>query len=213
MRRRYLLFDLDNTLYPEETGLVAYLDRRIEEFLARTLGLERAAAVALRETYRQKYGTTLRGLMENHGLDPRVYFAYVYNVDLGRFLRPDPALATLLDRLPWPKAVFSNSPRQQITRVLTLLGVGDRFERIFGLEFADYLGKPHPEAYRRVLAALGIAGEDCIMVDDSPANLIPARKLGMTTVLLGQEEVPWVDLRVESLFALEEALLGKSVPA
>ncbi|NLG84783.1 MAG: hypothetical protein GX493_09320 [Firmicutes bacterium] len=82
--------------------------------------------------------------MENHGLHPWEYVAYVYDVDLARFLRPDPALAAVLDRLPWPKVVFSNSPGWQIARVLSFLGLETRFERLFGLEFGDYLGKPHP---------------------------------------------------------------------
>ncbi|MCL6614715.1 MAG: pyrimidine 5'-nucleotidase [Firmicutes bacterium] len=208
MKRRYLLFDLDNTLYSERTGLLVHLDQRIEDFVVKTLAIGRPAAQSLRLDYRRRYGTTLRGLMENHGLDPRAYIDYVYDVDLDRFLRPDPALSAMLGRLPWPKAVFSNSPAAQVARVLAALGLGDRFDRIFGLEFANYVGKPDPMVYRRVLAALGLPGEICVMIDDYAANLAPASALGMTTVLLGRDEAPWIDLRLGSILELEEALLG-----
>ncbi|MFI7087624.1 HAD family hydrolase [Streptomyces anulatus] len=42
--------------------------------------------------------------------------------------------------------------------------------------------KPDPEIYELTLELLGLPGSACIFVDDNPGNLVPAQKLGMTTV-------------------------------
>ena len=205
---RYLLFDLDNTLYSEQTGLLARIDQRINEYLAFRLGLEDAAINQLRQEYWRKYGTTLRGVKENHGIDPLEYIAYTYDLDLREFLRPDGELQAMLCRLPWPKAVFSNSPESYAARVLTALGVEGEFSRIFGIDFSGHLGKPDPETYRMVLAELDLPGEACVMIDDFAVNLIPACELGMTTVFVGPDAPDWVDYRLGSIHELESVLLS-----
>jgi putative hydrolase of the HAD superfamily len=203
---RYLLFDLDNTLYPDQSGLLAHIDRRIGDYLEDRLGMERAAVEQLRKEYWRKYGTTLRGVKENHGLDPLEYIAHAYDVDIATFLQADARLAAMLDRIPWPKAVFSNSPESYARRVLDALGVTDAFLRIFGIDFADHRGKPDPETYRLVLADLGLPAEACVMIDDFPVNLIPAHEMGMTTVLIGNDPPPWADFCLPSILDLEKVL-------
>lgn len=203
---RYLLFDLDNTLYTDQTGLLRHIDQRINDYLAFRLGLEREAIDRLRREYWRRYGTTLRGVKENHGIDPLEYIAYTYDVDLACFLQPDEALAGMLHRLPWPKAIFSNSPEEYVCRVLEALGVAGEFTRIFGINFSSLRGKPDPETYRLVLEELAVPGESCVMVDDLAVNLIPARELGMTTVMLGGEPPPWVDFHITGIYELEKVL-------
>jgi len=204
-----LLFDLDNTLYSAQTGLLARIDQRINDYLAFRLGLEGAAINQLRQDYWRKYGTTLRGVKENHGIDPLEYIAYTYDLDLGEFLRADAELQAMLHRLPWPKAVFSNSPESYAARVLSALGVAGEFRRIFGIDFSGHLGKPDPETYRMVLADLDLPGEACVMIDDFAVNLIPARELGMTTVFIGPDAPAWADYRLNSILELENALLTR----
>ena len=205
---RYLLFDLDNTLYSDEAGLLTHIDQRINYYLAARLGLAMEDINRLRREYWLRYGTTLRGVKETHGLDPREYIAYAYDIDVTRFLQPDARLAIALQRLPWPKAIFTNSPACHARSVLDALGVADRFERIFDIGFSAHRGKPDPETYRMVLAALGVSGAACVMIDDCAVNLRPARNLGMTTIYLGQDEPEWADYHLSSILALEEALLG-----
>lgn len=204
---RCLLFDLDNTLYPAQAGLLTHIDQRINDYLALRLGLEGEAIDRLRREYWRKYGTTLRGVKENHGLDPLEYIAYAYDVEVGEFLRPDGNLAGMLRRLPWKKAVFSNSPADYAAKVLAALGVAGEFERIFGIDYAEHRGKPDPETYRMVLAELGLTGPACVMIDDLAANLIPARELGMTTVYVGRDALAWADFRLDSILDLENTLL------
>ena len=66
---RAWVFDLDNTLYPPEAALFAQMQPRIAAFLCRALGCTEAEAARLRDHYWHRYGTTLRGLMAEHGMD------------------------------------------------------------------------------------------------------------------------------------------------
>ena len=69
------LFDLDNTLYPLESGLAGRMSPRITDFVERLTGLPRPEALALQKRYLAEHGLTLRGLMDHHGVDPDVYHA------------------------------------------------------------------------------------------------------------------------------------------
>jgi putative hydrolase of the HAD superfamily len=84
----YLLFDLDETLYPASCGLMQAVSERMTAFVAEYLGLPEAKAVELRRGLSLRYGTTLTGLMREHGLaDPERYLAYTHDVEVERILR------------------------------------------------------------------------------------------------------------------------------
>lgn len=77
-----------------------------------------------------------------------------------------------------------------------------RFQGIFDIRFLGFVGKPEPTAYQQVLEAIGARGEECVMVEDSVANLAPAKALRMVTVLVtpnGWTSNPWVDIVVSKL--------------
>lgn len=205
MTPQYLILDLDNTLYPKKVGLIEHIDQRIDDFLMRRLAMERTAVNKLRSEYYRRYGTTLRGIRENHGIDPLEYFDHAYHVDLRKFLSPDPRLRSVLQSIPAVKVVFSNSPLDYVERVLEALGIRDLMDRVFDLTFTEYRGKPDPEAYRMVLDALGAQGNACMMVEDYAVNLAPAKALLMTTVLIDDDHhdgLEYVDYRIESIYEL-----------
>ena len=123
------IFDLDNTLYSFETDLFAQIDVRMSEFIQAALGVDRAAAKRLQKSYFRAYGTTLRGLMVNHGTDPAAFLDYVHDIDHSvlarrrRNSRPA-ALAALSGR----KLVFTNGSVRHAARVLDRLGIAGHFE-------------------------------------------------------------------------------------
>lgn len=201
-----LLFDLDETLYQPETGLLKQIDRRIEGFLQKKLGMDKSAGAELRRKYYSQYGTTLRGLKEAHGVDPQEYCAYTYQLDVGKYLKPNPVLYEILMRIPAQKVVFSNSPRRHVYRVLQTLQIHQCFSQIFDIEFTNYLGKPHLLSYEMVLESLGVSGHECILLDDQPVNLEPARELGIITVLVGKEakKNTTVDYKIEVVEEIAE---------
>jgi putative hydrolase of the HAD superfamily len=107
-------------------------------------------------------------------------------VGVEKRLSPDPALAGLLASLSFPKGIFTSGHRPHALRVLRCLGVEQFFPQIFDITFTQYIPKPNPEPYHQVLAHLCLEGRDCMMIEDMPANLKPAKDLGMTTVLIGE---------------------------
>lgn len=183
-REIVFIFDLDNTLYSEKSGLLSCLDRRINAFLEDRLAMERDAVDRLRKRYVEKYGTTLRGVQLNHGIDPRDYIAYTHAIDVRRFLRPEEDVLFALRALPGAKVVFSNSPQMHADSVIDALGLAGVFERVYTIEFCEYDGKPGRRAYEKVLDDLGVSGDRCVMVEDTARNLSVPHQMGMTTVLV-----------------------------
>lgn len=181
---RYVLFDLDETLYPASNGLMSAIGERMRKFIEKKYGLSPQEAHALQKRYWEQYGTTLRGLYIENGLDPREYLAYVHDVDVAQFVHPDPQLRAVLEQIPMTKVIVTNADAAHARRVLERLGVTDQFERIFDIVFMEYVSKPAREAYERVLRALNARGDECILVEDMPRNLTAARELGIRTILV-----------------------------
>jgi putative hydrolase of the HAD superfamily len=182
----YLIFDLDNTLYPKSLGIFDLVIERIRNYMEVRMGFEKTRALELRQEYLKKYGSTLRGLMIHQHINPEDYLDYVHDVGVEEKLSPNPALANLLGHIPVEKAIFTSGHRPHALKVLRCLGVEQYFPRIFDIAFTHYIPKPNPEPYRQILDSLKIVGHECMMIEDLPANLHPAKELGMTTVLVGQ---------------------------
>jgi putative hydrolase of the HAD superfamily len=64
------VFDLDNTLYPASCRLFDQIDVKMGDFVSRLLGIDHAEAKRRQKDMFYKYGTTLRGLMTEHGIAP-----------------------------------------------------------------------------------------------------------------------------------------------
>ncbi len=194
----HAVFDLDETLYPTATGLMQDVGRRITEWLQRHLGLDTETASHIRELYVHRYGTTLGGLLAEHAdrVDVEDYLAFVHDVPVEEYLRPDPALRAMLEAIPLRRVVFTNSTSEHALRVLNALRIADLFERIVDIRALNFIHKPRLEAYRRLLALLDAPGPACILVDDRAVNLRPAKQLGMTTILLNGPPQDGVDFTV-----------------
>ena len=184
---RYILFDLDNTLYPKSLGIFELVVERIRDYMESRMGFEKNLARKLRQEYLRKYGSTLRGLMIHQNLNPDDYLEYVHDVGVEERLSPNPALADLLESIPLGKGIFTSGHLPHALKVLRCLGVEQYFPQIFDIIFTHYIPKPNPEPYHQVLESLGIDGKQCMMIEDLPANLKPAKEMGMTTVLVGQK--------------------------
>lgn len=175
------VFDLDNTLYPAECALFDQVQQRMGEFIATTFAMDAAAAAEKRKYFFQKHGTTLRGLMVEHGIDPVAFLDYVHDIDLS-VVAAMPALAAQLARLPGRKLIYTNGTVAHAERIMRKLGVHHHFEAIFDIVASEYLPKPEIAPYRAMLKALGVEPVGAVMVEDMARNLKPAAELGMTTI-------------------------------
>lgn len=177
------VFDLDNTLYPAHTNLFAQVDVRIRDFVARVLGIAPEVAMEVQKDYYRRYGTTLRGLMEEHGITPDGFLEYVHDIDHS-VVAPDPALAAALARLPGRRYIFTNGSRRHAEKTAAQLGVETQFEDIFDIVSAGLLPKPNREAYDLFMARTGVSPVRAAMFEDLSRNLAVPHALGMRTVLV-----------------------------
>jgi len=209
---RTWIFDLDNTLYPAATNLFALIDARMGAYISRRLDLPADAAHAVQKAFFHAHGTTLRGLMNDHGVDPHEFLADVHDIDVGG-IGHAPALVAAIAALPGRKLIFTNADVTYATRILARLGLEGAFEAIYDVHAMDYWPKPDARAYAGLCAAHGVDPETALFVDDMARNLAPAKSIGMMTVWIdnGSEQGPtatapdfipdFVDVRVTDLEA------------
>jgi putative hydrolase of the HAD superfamily len=204
----YVLFDLDDTLYPAGAGLMKEISARITRYVAEHLRISLDAADALRREYYLRHGSAVRALVTQHQLDLADFLAYAHDVDMETYLARDADLDCLLGCLQTPKAIFTNAPHAYTDRVLTALGIRQHFTRVFHYEFGDGRGKPDPAVYRKLQAALGMPGGALAMVDDAAKNLAPALALGWKTIWVNPDhhatQVP-VEYEVHDLWQVADA--------
>lgn len=175
------VFDLDNTLYPPQARLFDLIEVRMTAWVMRELGVARDEADRLRRHYWQLYGTTLAGLMREHGVDPAGYLTEVHDIPLDR-LAPDPALARGIRALPGRRIVYTNGSAPYAERVLTARGLGGLFDAVYGVEHAQYRPKPERAAFEAVFARDGVQTERAAMFEDDARNLAAPHEMGMRTV-------------------------------
>jgi len=202
---RTWLFDLDNTLHDASAHIFPHINRAMTAYIGELLALDEAGAARLRQHYWQRYGATLQGLVRHHGVDPQHFLARTHDFpDLARMVVAEPGLRTMLKRLPGRKIVFSNAPRAYAEAVLRLIGVRDCFDRVYSIEALRFVPKPALPAFQRLLHSERLDPRRCIMVEDTLANLVSAKRLGMKTVWVSTSlrRPPCVDVSVRSALDL-----------
>ena len=188
------IFDLDNTLYPARCDLFAQIDARMTAYIARLLDLPAAEAKSLQKSHFYSHGTTLAGLMKEHAVDPQHFLNDVHDIEMD-VLAHDAPLAAAIARLPGRKLVFTNGDTPYAIKVLTRLGLADSFEAIHDIHAMALVPKPAPSAYRSLCDAQAIDPTTSLFVEDMARNLLPAKRIGMTTVWVdnGSEQAPDAD--------------------
>ncbi len=63
------------------------------------------------------------------------------------------------------------------------------------LSFQDRVIKPDAEIYRLLLSRYGLKAEECVFLDDTPANVEAAEKLGFAGIVFGTREQAQEELR------------------
>lgn len=175
------IFDLDNTLYPESCSLFDQVDRRMGLYVQELLGLEPVPARALQKQYFREHGTTLRGLMTLHGIDPQHYLDFVHEIDVSG-ISHDPGLDQALSRLPGRKIIFTNASVRHAENVTSRLGIASHFDGIYDIACAGYLPKPAAKTYSDFVSVHDVDPARAIFFEDTARNLEPAAAMGMTTV-------------------------------
>ena len=209
------IFDLDNCLYPASTGLFSLIDERMGAYIQRLLGCDPAEAKRVQKAHFHEHGTTLAGLMKEHGVDPHDFLEDVHDIPLDR-VESDEWLGKALSCLPGRRFVFTNGDAPYARRVLEAIGVHDRFEDLHDIHASSYRPKPDPHGYKLLCERFGIDPKQALLADDMVKNLAPAKALGMTTIWVdnGSEQAgrdydeAVVDVRVSDVGDWLESILG-----
>jgi putative hydrolase of the HAD superfamily len=177
------IFDLDNTLYPHEAKVWPQVDARITHFLTHMFGIDGMSARALQKYYYHRYGTSLKGLMQEHDIDPKTFLDFAHDIDLTALL-PDPELGAAIAALPGRKLIMTNGTIAHAANVAGKLGFYHHFEAAFGIEEAGFVPKPERAAFQRFFALHGIEPTRAAMFEDIAKNLVVPHELGMQTVMV-----------------------------
>lgn len=183
---RTWVFDLDNTLYPPTVRLFDQIEVRMTDWVMRELGVGRTEANRLRQHYWDTYGTTLAGLMREHGADPGPYLTEVHDIDFSVLPR-DPALAEAISALPGRRIIYTNACAPYAENVLKARGLHGLFDAIYGIEHAGFLPKPERHAFETVFALDGLDPTCAAMFEDDPRNLRAPHEMGLRTVHVAEK--------------------------
>lgn len=125
-----------------------------------------------------------------YGMDPRGYLSHLYDIDLDGFIA-DPAVPALMAQLPGRKVVWTNSIHDFANRLLPRLGHAPDLPILGVDDMPGLKGKPFLSAYQALLQYSGLQPDEICLVEDTAANLGPARGLGIRTAFLhGHDGVP-----------------------
>ena len=194
------IFDLDNTLYPASTDLFAQVSEKMSGYIANFLDIDKSKAEKMRSKYWQEYGTSLAGLMKNFKIDPDHFLKVVHDIDFS-VLSKDSKLLSALNKLPGRKIVYTNGTVPYAREVLKYRGLAGVFDEIYGVENANYIPKPFPEAYELIFAKAKIIYNRSAMFEDEVRNLKVPFDLGLKTILVCDSPTNenYVDYSVENL--------------
>ncbi len=188
------VFDLDNTLYPPSVRLFDQIEVRMVQFVMDHLQIDRIQADHLRRVYWQKHGTTLAGLMDEHGMDPEQFLIDVHDIDFS-VLPPDPLLRRHIADLPGRKIIYTNGTAPYAENVIAARGLTGVFDAIYGVEHAGFRPKPERAAFERVFTKDGFDPTQAAMFEDEARNLQVPKSLGMATVHVApvRDPAPYID--------------------
>ena len=180
------VFDLDNTLYPAGSAIWPAIDHRISLYLANLFGLDGLSARALQKHYYRRYGTTLRGLMEEHAIGAEEFLSFVHDIDRTA-LPANPTLGSALTLLPGRKLILTNGSRHHALRTVEQLGIAGVFEDVFDIVAAELVPKPAASVYDSFLRRHAVDPTRAAMFEDLVRNLEIPHERGMLTVLVTPE--------------------------
>ena len=186
---KFLLFDLDNTLYDGATKVFDQVDKKMSKFISEKLKVSIEEAKKIQKNYFHEYNTTLNGMIKNHEIDAQEFLDFVHDIDL-EFLKSNKGLEVELSKITDKKIIFTNGSRAHALNVTKRIGINKLFDGIFDIVDSDFVPKPAIETYKRLIDKYKIEPQYCIFIEDIARNLKPAHELGMKTVWIKNNE-PW----------------------
>ena len=203
---KYWIFDLDNTLYSGQTKVFSEVDKKMSAFISKKMNVDLVKAKEIQKKYFYEYGTTLSGLMKQDGIDPHDFLKFVHDIDI-EWLPKDLKLKEELIKIKEKKYIFTNGSHAHVENVTKQLGINGLFDGAFDIVDANFVPKPHMDPYKKIIEKFDIEPTKSILIEDIAHNLEQAKKLGMKTCWLENEESfakkdadkPYIDYKIKNL--------------
>ena len=200
------IFDCDGVLYQDLEAVFGQVSKRMTKYISEKLNLDVKKAKELQTNYFHKYNTSLNGLMIHHDVNPEDFLRYVHDINLD-FMKKDYTLREELMKLDGKKLIFTNGSHEHVKNITKHVGIDDLFDGIFDITDCNLIPKPSIEPYKRLIEKFDIIPEETIFIEDIAKNLEPAKKLGMKTAWLINDEYwgkrdsdkDFIDLKIKNL--------------
>jgi putative hydrolase of the HAD superfamily len=183
------IFDLDNTLYSADSGIFQQVHELMGKFVSAHLNIDIDEAKQIQNKYYKQHGTTLKGMMDHHGVNPDHFLTEVHRLDYS-IVEPNHKLNEELKKLKGRKIIYTNANMQHALDVLERLKLSNFFDEIYDIKMANYIPKPEISSYKQLIEQFNISTESAAMFDDIAKNLVPAKKVGFTSI--------WIDAGYEN---------------
>ena len=203
---KHWIFDLDNTLYANQTKVFSEVDKKMSAFISEKMNVDLIEAKKIQKRYFYEYGTTLSGLMKQDGIDPHDFLEFVHDIDIS-WLPKDIKLKEELIKIKEKKYIFTNGSHAHVENVTKQLGIDGLFDGAFDIVDANFVPKPHLEPYEKIIKKFDIDPKKSILIEDIAHNLEQAKNLGMKTCWLENDESfakkdagkPYIDYKIKNL--------------
>jgi len=200
------IFDCDGVLYSDLEAVFGQVSKRMTKYISKELNLDLTEAKELQTNYFYKYNTSLNGLMIHHSIKAEDFLEYVHNIDL-KFMKKDLVLRKELLNLQAKKFIFTNGSHNHVKNITKSLGIDDLFDGAFDITDCNFIPKPSIEPYKLLIKKFDIDPKETVFIEDIAKNLEPAKKIGMKTVWLINNEYwgkkdsnkKFIDLKIENL--------------
>ena len=175
---KLVIFDCDGVLVDSEPlamrvllGIIAEQGIEIDRGTAFRSYLGRSLA-SISESLNQSHGARLSDAALD-GMRDQLFALY------RRELKPTAWIGEVIAGLELPFCVASSSHVERIRLSLELTGLLPWFEgHIFSASMVAN-GKPAPDLFLHAAREMGVAPENCLVIEDSPAGIMAARAAGM----------------------------------
>ena len=203
---KYWIFDLDNTLYSGQTKVFSEVDKKMSAYISKKLKVDLIKAKKIQKKYFYESGTTLSGLMKHDDIDPHEFLEFVHDIDIS-WLPKDLALKEELLKIKEKKYIFTNGSLAHADNVTKQLGIDGLFDGVFDIIDANFIPKPHIAPYKKLIKKFDLDPKKSILIEDIAHNLEQAKKLGMKTCWLENDETfakkdadkPYIDYKIKNL--------------
>ena len=186
---KFWIFDLDNTLYADETKVFDQVDKKMSKYISEKLNVNIAEAKEIQKNYFHKYNTTLNGMIKNHKIDANEFLEFVHDIDVN-FLKKNYGLGEELKKLDGKKIIYTNGSKKHALNVTKKIGIDQYFDGIFDIVDSNFVPKPLIEPYKKLVEKHKIDPKLCVFIEDIARNLKPAYEMGMKTIWIENNE-PW----------------------